>query len=208
MMTKEEATRTEILAQMENILSVQVKISDYVVQRLCVKCGDDQEDLWEDRRKKAFKNIRGLIDKYAFSQRLPRDNLGILTQSIVSYLLDIQHTFLRVLVMIDIVRGESFNEIFMDSMTTISQKVHKQMIELTKMMQQRAENSDEALETLETIIKLEREIDEDNIVIGRQISVATGGDSDFTCYMMRKIVADLEHISDYAKECAEIIAEI
>ncbi len=207
-MTDEVAKRPDILKQLENILSIQEKISDYVHQRLCISCGDTEDEAWTERRKDAFKNVRGLIDKYAFSRNLPRDDLGILAQAIVSHLLDIQHTFFRVLVMIDIVRGESFNEIFMDSMTTISNKVHEQMKELTTMVRQRAENSDDAAQTLESIIRLEREIDEDNIVICRQISVATGGDSDFVCYMMRKIVAELEHISDYAKEGAEIIAEI
>jgi len=56
--------------------------------------------------------------------------------------------------------------------------------------------------------RLEREVDENNIVICRQISTATGGNSDFLSYMMKKIVSDLEHISDYVKECAVIIAEI
>jgi len=96
----------------------------------------------------------------------------------------------------------------MDSMTVISAKVYEMMTALKLMVSQREANSDESEETLELLIKLERQIDEDNIVICRQISIATGGDSDFTCYMMRKIVADLEHISDYAKECAEIFAEI
>ena len=207
-MTEEVVERADVLKQLENILSIQEKISDYVHERLCITCDDADDESWDERRKAAFKNVRGLIDKYAFSRKLPRDDLGILTQAVVSELLDIQHTLFRVLVMIDIVRGESFNEIFMDSMTTISDKVHEQMKELTMMVRQRAANSDDAVHTLESIIKLEREIDEDNIVICRQISVATGGDSDFVCYMMRKIVAELEHISDYAKECAEIIAEI
>ena len=82
------------------------------------------------------------------------------------------------------------------------------MTALKLMISQRESNQEDAEDTLELLLKLERQIDEDNIVICRQISIATGGDSDFTCYMMRKIIADLEHISDYAKECAEIIAEI
>ncbi|PNX52528.1 MAG: hypothetical protein BV458_09100, partial [Thermoplasmata archaeon M9B2D] len=82
------------------------------------------------------------------------------------------------------------------------------MVDLRTMISQRADNLEESHETLDVLVKLERQIDEDNIVICRQISIATGGDSDFICYMMRKIVAELEHISDYAKECAEIVAEI
>jgi uncharacterized protein Yka (UPF0111/DUF47 family) len=207
-MSEDLAGREEILEQLEAIVGVQERISNYVHERLCRRCEGPDDEEWETKRKEAFKNVRGLIDKYAFSKRVPRDDLGILTQAIVSHLLDIQHTFLRVLVMIDMIREEAFNEIFMDSMTTISKKVHEQMGDLAKMVHQRAENNEDAILTLESVIRLEREIDEDNIVICRQISVATGGDSDFTCYMMRKIVAELEHISDYVKECAEIVAEI
>ena len=166
------------------------------------------DEAWESRRKNAFKFIRNLIDRYAFSKLLPRNDLGIMAGSIIEHLLNIQHTFLRVLIRIDMLQEETFNEIFMDSMTTISQSVHEMISALKLMVDQRSSNIPEADETLELIIKLERQIDEDNIVICRQISVATGGDSDFPCYMMRKIVADLEHISDDVKECAEILAEI
>ena len=207
-MEDELLDRITILNQIERILEVQERIAEDIHNRLCLKCVDILDEEWEVRRKEAFKRLRNLIDKYAFSKQLPRNDLGIMAQAIVSHLLNIQHTFLRVLVMIDMLHHESFNEIYMDSMTTISTKVYEMMTALKVMINQRASNSDEAENTLELLIKLERQIDEDNIVICRQISVATGGDSDFTCYMMRKIVADLEHISDYAKECAEIIAEI
>ena len=207
-MSDEFLDRPTILEQLGRILVRQESIADYVHKRLCVKCDEPSDKSWIEKRKEAFKEVRGLVDKYSFSKKLPRDDLGIMTQAIVSHLLNIQHTFLRVLVMIDMLKDESFNEIFMDSLTTISSKVHEMMVALRLMMLQRSSNSEESEETLELLIKLERQIDEDNIIICRQISVATGGDSDFTCYMMRKIVADLEHISDYAKECAEIIAEI
>ncbi|MFW9833196.1 MAG: hypothetical protein ACFFEK_04320 [Candidatus Thorarchaeota archaeon] len=207
-MTSEFLDRAEILNQLEAILTYQEQISEYVHKRLCATCDEMIDEKWEVRRKEAFKFIRGLIDKYAFSKKLPRDELGIMAQSIISHLLNIQHTFLRVLVRIDMLQEESFNDIYMDSMTTISARVHEIMTALKLMINQRVSNAAEAEETLELIIKLERQIDEDNIVICRQISVATAGDSDFSCYMMRKIVADLEHISDDVKECAEIVAEI
>jgi uncharacterized protein Yka (UPF0111/DUF47 family) len=200
--------RETIMGNVSNILEVQEKVSEYIHRRLCVNCDELADEEWLNKRKAAFKLIRGLIDKYTFSKRLPLDELGILTQSIISHLLDIQHTFLRVLVLIDILQDEPFNEIFMDSLSTISSKVNEMMTALRKMVNQRAENLEEAEETLEILIKLEREIDEDNIVICRQISVASGSDCDFVSYIMRKIVAELEHISDYAKECAEIVAEI
>lgn len=207
-MSNEFLDRPTILNQLRKIIEIQENIADYIHKRLCLDCDELADDMWVERRKDAFKKIRNLIDKYSFSKNLPRDDLGIMAQAIVSHLLNIQHTFLRVLVMIDMLKDESFNEIFMDSMTTISKKVHEMMVSLNVMISQRESAPEDAEETLELLLKLERQIDEDNIVICRQISIATGGDSDYTCYMMRKIVADLEHISDYAKECAEIIAEI
>jgi hypothetical protein len=207
-MTTEFLDRSTILRELETILSVQEKISDYVDKRLCLNCNKTLDESWDGKRREAFKQIRGLIDRYAFSKKLPRNELGIMTQAIISHLLNIQHTFLRVLVRIDMLQEESFNEIFMDSMTTISGRVHEMMITLKQMINQRASNSVEVENTLEVIIKLERQIDEENIVICRQISVATDEESNFSCYMMRKIIADLEHISDYIKECSEIVAEI
>jgi len=207
-MSDEILDRQTILKQIEAILVVQEKISDYIHNRLCLKCDEITDDSLDEKRKDAFKQVRGLVDKYAFSKQLPRDDLGIKAQSIVFFLLDIQHTFHRVLVMIDMIHEEAFDEIYRDSMTTISSKVHQMMVDLRTMISQRADNLEESHETLDVLVKLERQIDEDNIVICRQISIATGGDSDFICYMMRKIVAELEHISDYAKECAEIVAEI
>jgi uncharacterized protein Yka (UPF0111/DUF47 family) len=108
----------------------------------------------------------------------------------------------------DTLQDETFDEIFMDSLSTISTKVNEMIVALNRMVNQRKDNLDEAEDTLELIFKLEREIDEDNIIICRQISVATGSDCNFVSYIMRKIVAELEHISDYVKECAEIVAEI
>jgi uncharacterized protein Yka (UPF0111/DUF47 family) len=95
----------------------------------------------------------------------------------------------------------------MDALNTISSKVRESLQALNIMVEQAKDQPQKALETLETIAKLEREIDEDNIIICRQIDVATEGDSNFICFIMRKIVTELEHISDFVKECAEIIAD-
>ncbi|MFW9958449.1 MAG: hypothetical protein ACFFCT_10280 [Candidatus Odinarchaeota archaeon] len=207
-MSDEILDRQTILKQIEAIFTVQEKISDHIHQRLCLKFNELKDDVLDEQQKDAFKLVRGLVDKYAFSKQLPRNDLGIRAQSIIFFLLDIQHTFHRVLVMIDMIHEETFDEIYRDSITTISSKVHQMMVDLKTIVSQRADNLEESYDTLDSLVKLERQIDEDNIVICRQISIATAGDSDFICYMMRKIVAELEHISDYAKECAEIIAEI
>ncbi|MFX1485051.1 MAG: hypothetical protein ACFFCP_17875, partial [Promethearchaeota archaeon] len=100
------------------------------------------------------------------------------------------------------------SEIYMDSFTTIASHVREQFSVLKKLVDIRVDDTEAGKDELDQIVKLERQIDEDNIVICRQISVKTGGESDYTCYMMRKIVAELEHISDYIKECAEIIDDI
>lgn len=207
-MSSDFLERSDILKQLEAIVSIQEQISEYAHSRICVSCDDLTDEIWDVKRKEAFKFIRRLIDKYEFTRKLPRDGTGIMTQSIISHLLNIQHTFLRVLVRIDMLQEETFNEIFMDSLTTISSKVNEMMTALKLMINQRESKAQESEDTLELIIKLERQIDEDNIVICRQISVATGDETDFPCYIMRKIVADLEHISDYVKECAEIVSEI
>ena len=207
-MSEEFADRATILMQLEKIIGTQELIAEYVDNRICQKCGNDLDEEWVKNRSDTFKRLRNLIDKYTFSKKLPRNDLGITTQAIIFHLLNIQHTFLRVMIMLDMLHQESFNEIFMDSMTTISKKVHQMMTALKVMVNQSSEDSEEIEDTLELIIKLERQIDEDNIIICRQISIATGGDSDFACYMMRKIVSELEHISDYIKECAEIFVEI
>lgn len=161
-----------------------------------------------EKRQKVLRQLKGLVEAYKFSARLPRNDVGITAQAAMSYLLKIQCTFAHVSALMDMVRNDNFNEIYMDSLTNISQKVNEQFLALGNLIKLCEENPESAGSALETVRRLEREIDEDNIVICRQISTATGGDSDFLCYMMRKIVSDLEHISDYLKECAVIVAEI
>ena len=207
-MSDERLGRTEILEHISKILEIQGSISTFVEQKLCGKCDESESEEWEARRKKAFQQFKGAIERYKFSRQLPRDELGIMTQAAISYLFRIQQALGEVLLMIDILGDETFSEIYMDSFTTISSRVCEQFTVLKNMVDYRIENTDAGHDELDLIVKLERQIDEDNIVICRQISVKTGGESDFTHYMMRKIVAELEHISDYIKECAEIIADL
>jgi len=108
----------------------------------------------------------------------------------------------------DMTRNDSFNAIYMDSLTNIAQRVNEQFLALSNLVKLCEEDLESAVSAPETVRRLEREVNEDNIVICRQISTATGGNSDFLCYMMRKLVLDLEHSSDYMKECAVIITEI
>ncbi len=209
-MTEEQVYvgRTEILNHLSKIIEIQQSISQFVEQKLCGTCDDADSEEWENRRKKAFQHYKNLIERYKFSKMLPKDDLGIMAQAAVSYMFKLQQSLGEILVMVDMLGDESFSEIYMDSFTTISSKVTEQFGVLKKLVDVRTESTESGSEELDLIVKLERQIDEDNIVICRQISVKTGGESDFTCYMMRKIVAELEHMSDYIKECAEIIADI
>lgn len=214
-MSDEFLTKDEILTGFLKILDLQQKISDYVDRRLCGQFCDQTaepevtQEEWTEKRKKIFTYLRSLMDKYMFTKKIPRDDLGIMTLAVIEYFIRIQHTFAQVLVILDSLRGDSFGEIYMDSLTTISSKVNEQIDTLKHMIEVNVSDPESVKADLEQIIKLERQIDEDNIVICRQISVKTAGgdESDFSCYMMRKIVAELEHISDYVKECAEILAD-
>ncbi|MHA1614719.1 MAG: hypothetical protein ACTSW7_03475 [Candidatus Thorarchaeota archaeon] len=214
-MSDDFLTKDDILSGFLKILDLQQKISDYVDRRLCGQFCDQTADPeisqeeWTERRKKIFTYLRSLMDKYMFTKKIPRDDLGIMTLAVIEYFIRIQHTFAQVLVILDSLRDDSFGEIYMDSLTTISSKVNEQIGTLKHMIEVNVSDPESVKADLEQIIKLERQIDEDNIVICRQISVKTAGgdESDFSCYMMRKIVAELEHISDYVKECAEILAD-
>lgn len=210
-MTDEVLTKSQILDGIGKALTIHENISDYVRERLC--CGasevDSSSDEWIERRKKAFSHLKSLIDRYSFTTKLPKNDLGIMTQAIIDYLLKIQLTFAQILVIVDSLRGEVFSEIYMDSLTTISSRVHEEIVTLGHMVTVVESDPESVKADLDHIIKLERQVDEDNIIICRQISVMTAdGESSFSCYMMRKIIAELEHISDYVKECAEIVADI
>ena len=210
-MTDEVLTKSQILDGIGKALTIHENISDYVRERLCCSASevDSSSDDWIERRKKAFSHLKSLIDKYSFTTKLPKNDLGIMTQAIIDYLLKIQLTFAQILVVVDSMRGEVFSEIYMDSLTTISSKVHEEIVTLGHMVKAVESDPEGVIADLEHIIKLERQVDEDNIIICRQISVKSAdGESSFSCYMMRKIIAELEHISDYVKECAEIVADI
>ena len=206
-MSEDVMDRLEILDVLCKILEKQAEITGYLEQRLCDTCGPEMPD-WNAIRQKVSQRLSGLVKMYEFSKRLPRDELGSSAQAASSYLLRIQCTLAHVLMMVDMVRGESFADVYMESFKTIVQKVHEQFIALKQMTGQCGQDPSAMEEGLHAVLRLEREIDEDNIIICRQITIATDGESDFTCYMMRKIVRELEHISDHLKECAEIIKNI
>jgi len=205
-LTDESLGRDDILKFLREILEKQSQVIEILSDRICQSCRPEESD-WGELREKATKHMKGLVTSYSFARRLPKNELGISTQAAASNLLRIQGTLGHVFVLVDMVRDDTFGEIYMDSLRTIASKLHDQILALMGMTQY-AKNTPEMKEGLEAVLRLERAIDEDNIVICRQISVATGGEGDWICYMLRKIVRELEHISDYLKECAEIIADI
>ncbi len=207
-MNETDFTRDNILEKLVEVIEIQEAISEFVGERLCDHCESPEED-WSERRKGIVKNLKNLMEKYDFAKKLPRSSLGIGVQAVLSYLIKIQMTFAQVMVMIDMIRGESFGEVYLDSMNSISAKTHQELTALKNLTRERIEDPEGSLETLNVILRLEREIDEDNIVICRQISTASvDGETDYTCYILRKIVSELEHISDYIKDAAEIIVDI
>jgi hypothetical protein len=207
-MSEEPLDRTNVLEELSRIVENQGEISAFIEAKLCGKCTEADDAEWENRRKRAFQLYKNAIERYKFSKMLPRDELGIKIQASISYMFKLHHSLGEVLLMIDMLGDDTFGEIYMDSFTNISSHVTEQFSVLKKLIDIRTESTDSGKAELDLIAKFERQIDEDNIVICRQISVKTGGESDYTCYMMRKIVAELEHISDYIKECAEIVADI
>ncbi len=205
-MSQHDLSRAEILKYIREIVKMHLKISTIISDKLCKECGV-ADPSWPEKRSAIMKHLKGLMTPYEFCQRLPQNEEGVTALSVVSYLLKIQYTFTQVMIMIDMVRGGSFQDVYMDSLSTIASKVHQQFEALARLIDTWISDPEAESEEHQAIMRLEREIDEDNIIICRQVSVATGGDSSFVCYIMRKIVSELEHISDYLKEIAEILAD-
>lgn len=207
-MVNEEFNRQQILEKINTILEIQEIISGFIGKQLCDYCNSPDE-YWEEKRKEIIKHLKNLASKYDFTMNLPKNNLGIAALAILGYLQKIQRSHSHVVIMIDMIRGESFGEIFLDSMNAISTKTHQEFTTLKNLVRNRLANPELAIDSFNTILRLEREIDEDNIVICRQISaVSNEGEADYICYVMRKIVSELEHISDFIKEAAEVIIDI
>lgn len=206
-MSEDTLTREEILENLVKAIDIHASIGLFVGKRLCEQCETPEED-WTERRKNISNQMKKLLTKYDFAKFLPRDELGISVLSIVRYIIKIQNSFRQLLVMIDMIRGESFGEVYMDAMDALTTKTGKLLNALKNLTAEKISDDVAAMQQLEVIVRLEREMDEANIVICRQITVATEGETGYTCYIMRKIVSELEHISDYVKEAAEIIIDI
>ena len=205
-MTEETLDRIQVLKFLCKILEKQASIIQILETRICSDCTPAED--WHDRREKVAAHLKSIVAMFAFSKKLPKDDLGIMAMSASEYLLKVQSSMMLVFGMIDMIRDDVFGEVYMESLKSITSKVYEEFIALGNMTGQCSTDPEAMSEQMEIVLRLEREIDEDNIIICRQITVATSREGDYICYMMRKIVRELEHISDYLKECAEIINEI
>ncbi|MFW9953831.1 MAG: hypothetical protein ACFFD3_04685 [Candidatus Thorarchaeota archaeon] len=200
--------REQMIQGIVSVIELLETVSSFVAKRLCEDCETAEEE-WAEKKSQILKQLRNLIGKYDFARYLPKDESGISAQAILHQLIKIQYTFSQIVVLIDMIRGEPFGDVYLDSITSISSKMNQQLVAIKNLAKESISNKEAAIVALRAVERLEREIDEDNIVICRQISVASvDGETDFTCYIMRKIVSEMEHISDYIKAAAEILVDI
>ncbi len=203
-MSSENLSRQEILDHLLLIVEKMEKVSEMINRDAAQEVKKEGEE-WIETREQAGRYIKEIHDLYSFVKRLPSDEAGIATLSILSILIQIQSSFKHILVLLDMLKGQAFDEVFMDSFRRIASKVHEAFLVLKKMLTTCTSESEEVAACLQEVMRLEREVDEDNIIICRQISIT--GDASTVCYLMRKIVRELEHVSDFIKECAEILAD-
>jgi hypothetical protein len=203
----EAENKTEIITNISRVVKALAEISDMVNTEL-QRTVQNGSPAWHESRHEISKRFTSLPKRYSFSERFPSNDIGIGAQAVLALLLKIEAEYHHIIIMIDMMKGEHFRDIYMDAMKSISTRVHEEIITLQKMTSEYEKNPEALNGGLESIRKLEREIDEENIIISRQISVATNGESGYLCYLMRKIVSVLEHISDDIEETAEILTEI
>ncbi|TXT55707.1 MAG: hypothetical protein BAJATHORv1_30087 [Candidatus Thorarchaeota archaeon] len=206
-MSKVNKDREIIIKGLGEIGGILVQVASAVDTELScpTRCTNSE---WKEVRKKTIRHLQEVIPKYSMSLTLPQDEMGISAQAAIATLMKIQYAYTHIIVMLDMIRGEEFREVYLDSLIDISKKVNEAMLTFHSSMLSYDATQQSLKSGLEIIKKLERQIDEENIIICRQISVATGGDSGFISYIMRKIVGELEHISDYLEDCMEIIEDL
>ncbi|MBD3404820.1 MAG: hypothetical protein GF411_01635 [Candidatus Lokiarchaeota archaeon] len=206
-MSKDNADRETIIKGLSEIGGFLVQVASAVDTELScpTRCTNSE---WDEVRKKTIKHLQKLIPKYSMSLHLPKDEMGISAQAAIASLMKIQYAYTHIIIMLDMIRGDDFREVYMDSLVEISKKVYDSILAFhTAVLDY--DGTQKSIENgLEIVKKLEREVDEENIIICRQISVATGGESGFISYIMRKIVGELEHITDYLEDVMEIIDDL
>ncbi|MBD3159205.1 MAG: hypothetical protein GF309_10490 [Candidatus Lokiarchaeota archaeon] len=184
------------------------EITTVLHTQLCISPEGGEVEEWQERKKELIKMLRKMMGLYGFAADLPANEVGLDAHVSISSMSNIQCSFQRIVILIDSVYEQPFEELYMDSLSAISDKVGEAIDVFHRMLVDYPENPSSIEEGTEQIAKIERAVDEENIIISRQISVVTNGDAGFVCYIMRKVVRELEHITDYLKACAESINEM
>jgi hypothetical protein len=204
-MTIDALDRKDIAKALADITEHLVEIAEVIDRELCSAITQDCETDWETDRGKVTKAFQKIIPKHSISNRLPTNELGLIALEALSSLVKIGGGYQRIFLMIDMLRDVEFDAIFMDSLSSISSKVYDAVVSLKNMAYSFPEDPNSITECSETITRIEREVDEEHIIICRQISVATEGHPDYVVYLMRKIVGELETITDNLLDFAETV---
>ncbi|MHA2142508.1 MAG: hypothetical protein ACXADC_16165 [Candidatus Thorarchaeota archaeon] len=204
-MTIDVLDRTDITKGLAHIAEHLVEIAEAINRELCKAITGDCETDWETDRDKVAKAFQKISPKHSISNRLPTNEVGLIALDALSSLVKIGGAYQRIFFMIDMLRDVEFEAVFMDSLSSISRKVYDAVLALKTMADEFPENPNALTECSETISRIEREVDEEHIIICRQISVATEGHPSYVVYLMRKIVGELEHITDNLLDFAETI---
>ncbi|MFW9799850.1 MAG: PhoU domain-containing protein [Candidatus Thorarchaeota archaeon] len=197
--------RPQIAKGLSHIAEHLVEIAEAIDKELCKALTGECESDWETDRERVTKAFQKISPKHSISNRLPSNETGLIALEALSSLVRIGGAYQRIFFMIDMLRDVDFEAVFMDSLSSISRKVYESVVALKNMVDAFPDNPNAFTEGREVISKLEREVDEEHVIICRQISVATEGHPDYIIYLMRKIVGELEHITDHLQDFAETV---
>lgn len=204
-MSEEVLDKSQIIDGLALIAEHFVNIAAAVDNEICRTVQGDCESDWDSARDAVGEEFQAISPHFRMAVNLPSNELGITALEAMSSFVRIRGAFRRIVLMIDMLRDVDFHQVYMDSLGSISKMVHEAVVALHTMVSSYGENRDAFTEGRIAISRIERQVDEENIIISRQIEVTEGGDSPFVCYVMRKIVGELENITDYLRDLAEII---
>ncbi len=204
-MSRDILDRSQIIDGLTHIAEHLVNIAAAVDTEICRTIDGECESDWDSARDSLADEFKAISPHYRMAVGFPSNELGITALETMSSLVEIRGAFRRIVLMIDMLRDMDFQPVYMDSLGSISKKVHEAVVALRKMVSSYTENPEALTEGRMAISKIERQVDEENIIISRQIEVKEGVDSPFVCYVMRKIVGELENITDYLRDLAEVI---
>ncbi|MHA2380560.1 MAG: hypothetical protein ACXADS_14890 [Candidatus Thorarchaeota archaeon] len=204
-MSGEVLDKSQIIDELAHIAEHLVNIAAAVDTQICKTVDGDCESDWDSARESVGEEFKAISPHYRMAVSLPSNELGITALEAISSIVRIRGAFRRIVLMIDMVRDVDFQPVYMDALGSISKKVYEAIVSLQTMVTSYGANRNAFAGGCVPISKREIPVDEENIIISRQIEVTEGGDSPFVCYVMRKIVGELENITDYLRDLAEVI---